>query len=223
MLQNKQWALGEAGGFLLKRESWGRLRKLGGRSTLLGKILFNIIWMRPLVLTARTHNAATVSNTHAYARCSSFLPTEEWGKGWTVAAAHSHDIVVSALWMKKKKQLTNTVNVGTGTRTVWRFLGHTWCLRQIQKCQLHNPYQTLSCWKSVQTQRKWLCKDSTELSVNRLSDKNGPHCSCIIDMYEDGPNPFPITVQKWRLKKPDRGLFAQMTPFKDGVNTRGTE
>lgn len=88
-LQNKQSALGMAAEFVLRRESWGRLRKLSGRSTLLGKILFNIIWVRPLA-PSLTHKDARQPRCqmYTYTCCSSFLPTDEWGKGWTVAAAH---------------------------------------------------------------------------------------------------------------------------------------
>lgn len=85
-LQNKQPTLREAVDFLLKREPRGRLRKLGGSSTLLGKILFNIIWTRPLILT-HIH----VQRGHTYALASFLL--WHWGKGWTVAAAYCHDRV----------------------------------------------------------------------------------------------------------------------------------
>lgn len=78
-LQNKQPAL-------LKREPWGRLRKLGGRSTLLGKILFNIIWTRLHTYSADTHVAP-----------ASFLLRwgvgGGWRGGWTVAAAYCHSRV----------------------------------------------------------------------------------------------------------------------------------
>lgn len=76
-LQNKQPTLKEAIDFLLKREPRGRLRKLGGSSTLLGKILFNIIWTRPLILT---HIHVQRGHTRTHIR-TGFLPAEALGEG----------------------------------------------------------------------------------------------------------------------------------------------